>query len=69
MTKAEQAFIDSVPYETFLDACLVAWAAEGKPLTADMMLAIQEEYNNQAIENLIAGAYEAGILRDEEAAQ
>ena len=65
MNKKEQAFIDSISSETFSGMCEEIWAEENYPLFGDMGAIIDEQYNNEAIDRLIANGYETGQIQEE----
>ena len=62
----EREFLDSVSSEAFSNMCESIWREEGYPLTGDMGAIIDEEYNNEAIDRLIANGYEAGQIQEEQ---
>ena len=64
MTPAEQAFLDSITNEAFSYMCERIWHEENCPLIGDMGAIIDEEYNNEAIDRLIANGYETGQIKE-----
>ena len=62
MTEAENTFVQGVSSEDFLNECVECWASAGFPLVGDMASIIMEEFNNEAIDNILARGYDSGEL-------
>jgi len=54
MTAEEQKYIDSIPQDEFAEVCEELWRADRCPLNGDMICQILEDYNNIAIDVLVA---------------
>ena len=50
INKAVQRKMGELDHDEFYAKCEELWRADGCPLNGDMMLMMQEEYNNAAIE-------------------